>query len=483
MQETINFLNKVKTWSFYGFLITFTFSIRKVLFFYPIRGQFNEYTGIYLYLSDIFLLLMLASGGLFILCNKIFNKSSSNLNLTPYLKQKIVIIPLFLVIFSFASISWSNNWQLAIFRSLKLLELFLLYLWITFQMFYREYKDIKNCSTWNIFNNSVKIIIFTGVIQSIIAIWQFIIQKSIGLIWIKESIISPDISGVAKIMLDGEKYIRSYGLFPHPNILAGFLVFSIILTGAYFKLFHVKHKSDENCSTWNNYICCIVLGIQGLALFLTFSKSAWIGLSISILYLCYQNDKSVSLIEEYGMFFKKRVKKLFHVEHFKQITLVVGIIILLIIAIKPNFYSIIGKSIEDRMFYLNVSRGTFMKNPFLGIGSGQFVLNLENIKNIQDWQFQPVHNVFLIILNELGILGLVLFIFFIWEIMKNVPRGTFYNYLKGIFLGFLFVMLFDHYFWDIQQGQVMFWLILGMIVGVKMCISNKFTGLTSEKKE
>ena len=64
-----SFLERPDVWFFYGFLITFTLSIRKVLFFYPINGTFNEYTGIYLYLSDIFLCLTVISWFI-ILCNK-----------------------------------------------------------------------------------------------------------------------------------------------------------------------------------------------------------------------------------------------------------------------------------------------------------------------------------------------------------------------------------------------------------------------------
>jgi hypothetical protein len=27
-------------------------------------------------------------------------------------------------------------------------------------------------------------------------------------------------------------------------------------------------------------------------------------------------------------------------------------------------------------------------------------------------------------------------------------------------------MLFDHYFWDIQQGSLMLWILLGLIAGL-----------------
>ncbi len=523
MGKTTNLLNKLEIWFFYGFLITFTLSIRKILFFYLIKNQFNEYTGVYLYLSDLFLLLILISGGLSILYNKIFNKSRSRSNLTAYLKQKIVLIPLSLVAFSFISVFWSASWQVATFRSLKLLEFYLLYSWLIFQMFHVEHEDDKKCSTWNIIKNSIRIIIFTGVIQSFFAICQFIAQKSIGLIWLRESILSADISGVAKIVFNGEKYIRAYGLFPHPNILGGFLVLSIVLTFAYFKplnflrnlkngknerrMFHVEHEDGKKSSTWNIGLYYIFLIIQFIALVLTFSKSAWIGLMIAIFYLLFRNkaflekcftwnilrNKKETLNDKKliyenmnvprGTFWHKSNRKMFHVEHWRYFALIVGIVFLTIVILKPNWYSLVGKSFEDRMFYLDVSRGTFWENPILGVGMGQYVYHLINIPNIQDWQFQPVHNIFLLILNELGIVGLSLFFWFVWRVIKNASsiRCSTWNILwdkrdvfKAIFLSFLFIMLVDHYFWDIQQGQGMLWFILAILAGGNLWTRNKF---------
>ena len=531
MKTVINFLNKVQIWLFYGFLLTFTLSIRKVLFFYPIKEQFNEYMGVYLYLSDIFILLMLVSWMSSILYNKILNKSRYRILLVPYLKQKIILLPFLLVILSFISVTWSDNQNIAIFRSLKLLEFYLLYLWIIFKIIPLQHK----CSTWNILRgrlekileNSALIVIFIGVSQSIIGIWQFIAQKSIGLFWLKESIISPDVSGVAKIVFDGEKYIRAYGLFPHPNILGGFLIFSIITTFGFFQLtnlktnlkkrdnnkqlFHVEQLFQKYCSTWNNILYIFIFVIQLSAIFFTFSKSAWIGLIIVLIILWFTN---ILPKHKYST-----QAQMFHVEHFtgqawknlnyqidvfksfvrekiKLFGLLAGIVILLIVILSPNWHSMFVKSIEERVFYLDVSRGTFLKNPFLGVGSGQFVLNMEKIDGIQNWQFQPVHNVFLLILNEIGIFGLILFAWFVWEIVKNFPlqhkcstwnilRGkyeTFIFYVEAIFFGFMFIMLFDHYFWDIQQGQIMLWIIFGILIGDKLCTSRKSTPLSTGKK-
>jgi len=56
------------------------------------------------------------------------------------------------------------------------------------------------------------------------------------------------------------------------------------------------------------------------------------------------------------------------------------------------------------------------------------------------------------------------------SISKNVSRETFDNnlniYLFAILIAFLFIGLFDHYFWTLQQGRLMFWLVLGLMLSV-----------------
>jgi len=567
-----NFKTQPDSWFFYGFLLTFTLSIRKVLFFYPIASQFNEYSGIYLYLSDIFLFLTFLTW--------IISSSYHKYSIMSILKNSNVpsrekcstwnifrdkrgtfLLPLLFVIWSFISIYWSTNPSIAFFRSLKLLEFYFLFLYIVIQIVPRG----------TIFQDLIKIIIGTGLIQSIIGIWQFAIQHSIGLFWLKESLISPNILGVAKVIFSDTKIIRSYGLFPHPNVLGGFLLLSIILTLAYKKLFHVeqfKNNQDTNCSTpacpvgrWNNSHCEIykpstnvprgtfsnkihqvyyyfILLIQAIAIFLTFSKSAIIGLIIGLLFIysttIVPRGTKLSVLKVWinrlarsfrskdnvprGTLLDKKSNQLFHVEHLsRKLFLILGIILVLGVITKTDINSLFIKSLDERLLYLNVSYETIANNSILGIGSGQFVLNIQNNVPrpprvdewssprveaggtfLEAWQFQPVHNVFLLIWSELGLIGIILFLYFLYKLFhveqfenmldikcstwnknqcevyeptKNVPRGTFLNNInpatvfKGILLGFLFIMLFDHYLWDIQQGQILLWLVFGLLAG------------------
>ncbi|MFA7319188.1 MAG: hypothetical protein WC022_01180, partial [Parcubacteria group bacterium] len=129
-----NLWNKIKNqadiWFFFGFLLTFPLGVRKVLFFHPIQKAFNEYASGYLYISDIFFICTILSFILFLLCN---NDSFLSIGTLPSLstpKKAYLSIPLLLIIFSFVSICWSDHREIAIYRSLKLLEAYLIYAYL-----------------------------------------------------------------------------------------------------------------------------------------------------------------------------------------------------------------------------------------------------------------------------------------------------------------------------------------------------------------
>ena len=550
-----NFKTQPEIWFFYGFLATSMLSVRKVIIYYPRGGTFNEYAGTYSYPSDIFLFLTLAIWIISILYNKSLylsitafsssrcstpastqgDSSSTRLdsarlargrwNMLKYSRgtNYIILIPLALVIWSFISITWSDSASIALYRSFKLFEFYLLYLFL----------DINTkCSMWNILRNSFRIIIVVGLINAIIGILQVVIQHSLGLFWLEESLISPDLPGVAKIVLGGTKYIRAYGLFPHPNILGGFLFLSLILTLAYWSLFYVKQSkpacanrcaswdsgqckiysaqncffANHNCFTWNNYgrynryLFAFILGIQIVAGILTFSKSAILGLFLALVYMFHPRRNVPPQKESSTWNFLRGRRGTFRETSLKHFSLspeglFKKAIFLLIIAglgiylIHPNFSSIFIQSLTERLVYINISMNMIFRNFLAGIGSGQFVLEMQNYSNslLAPWQLQPVHNVFLLIWSELGLIGLFVFVWFIWELFrlligqagvkhnkigsefKNVPHGTFEPTIsspvvfKALTIGFFAIALFDHYLWDIQQGQIMLWLVLGFL--------------------
>ena len=151
---------------------------------------------------------------------------------------------------------------------------------------------------------------------------------------------------------------------------------------------------------------------------------------------------------------------------------------------------------SDRSFYNNVARETISENVFIGSGLGTFIFQIDgylksnNIDQKLDyWKYQPAHNFYFLIASEIGMLGLLVFLLIIFEIVSrnaknialsankrhsinffNVSRETMYinrsrlsNVLLIIILSFLLIGLFDYYFWTLQQGMLIFWIVLGLI--------------------
>lgn len=572
MKTLINAWKGAKTnldiWFFYAFLLTFPLSIRKILFSHPINGGFNEYTSIYIYLSDILLFLTLVFW-MIRLCNKSCilsnrfltsslkkilrlvkkvpparNASQLNQNcstpvrrggwntiktffvpILPMADRTILLIPVILVIWSIFSLIWAENKFIGIFKIVKLAELCLIFLYL---------KNVPRGT----FHKILGTIIGLGVLNSIIGIGQFLLQQSLGLTFLRESIISPNLPGVAKIIIGGEKYIRAYGLLPHPNVLGGLLLISITLT-LYYKLFHVEqieskklittqsniprlshgmfhvehsfrggtildNTNQDKCSTWNikqwqpkNLIFWLILWIQILGIILTVSKSAILGLLVALFYLKNvprgTNPKSemfhAHAVEYNCSTWNKQVDWIKdNLDRIRQFGLVALISIMLAYLIHADLNSILFNSLRERLLYLNVSRGTILNHFWLGTGIGQYVVEIPNNFKMAllSHEYQPVHNIFLMIWSELGIIGLGIFI---WLLLKMfhvehfislfVPRGTncthttdqncsaleWNNFVvfQGVLAGLIFIGLFDHYFWDIQQGQILLWIIFGLL--------------------
>ena len=539
-----NFKRHPDLWFFCGFLLTFTLSVRKVLFYFPIQRTFNEYAGLYLYASDIFLILTITSY-LIILCNNINLLSMYNLWINKLIHNLSLLLPLFIVILSFISITWSQNKFIATYRSTKLLEFYLLYLYTALRItpyFIRQKHKLFHVEQF------MFLIIGIGFVQSFIGLVQFFLQRSLKLTWLKESIISPAIPGVAKIILNNHKIIRAYGFMPHPNILGGFLVLCFILLLLFTQMFHKQNPQSQNPknnpipivprgtihldSSWlqkeavslhilfrksfceNKWLICFTFCIFVLGLFLTFSKSAILGLCIALTYIliivprqpAMKTNEAIKTSRLKNLWRQVCNLEMFHVEHFKIYTLSAAIFFVSLLSIlKPDPHSIFIQSIEERSFYLKLAFNAIATHPFRGVGADQFVWRMQDFssENLLSWQYQPVHNVFLLIWSELGIIGLGLFIWLIWTLFHSsqlsiVPRGTIskkvavkkesragdsfiisdnnfdtlsivsiLTYFKAILLSFLFIMVFDHYFWDIQQGSLMFWMVIGAIAGIE----------------
>lgn len=434
------FLSKVEKPFFYLLIFFLPLQVRYI--FYQWGAQFNEWQAVYLYASDILLLIILFLW----LLRKLRGE-----NLGIKIGRAEIALGLFLIVAGISGLVAGSRW-LSVYSFAKFLEFALLFLYI-------KYNFSKLFSLERFF----QVFILSALLQSLVAVAQFIKQKSLGLKFLAESPLSPEIPGVAKIMVAGEKIIRVYGTVPHPNILAVILVLAIF--GLAY-LFIVRYHS---LSQYKKIAYGTIFFLLFLGLFLTFARVVTIiGFACLIFWLFRLWQKT---------------------EHKKPAQIIFALLVIVYCSLVIPFWSYFSarydmssagesQSLNLRVFYNQVALKFIKQEPFLGVGPGNFVWSLNDYRivgqyyaQLQPWMYQPAHNIYLLIAAEIGILGLIYFLWFLfslwWRATKRVLSAS-QDCLIYIFYFIIITGLFDHFWWDLQQGQIMFWLFLGLLAGLNL---------------
>lgn len=412
---------------------------------YPILDSFSDFLGekkdftiFFFNVSDILIFCLLIS------C--LFLSNSSRKNYTTWRDSIFYsFLPLSLMVVAF--ISFFSN-----FRNLTVPIISLYYLlYITKGIVLHEtIKDLK-IRLYNLF-----ITIFLGSLSlvSLLAIYQFTTQHDLGLQVLGESIIGPYIWGVAKVEALGQVFLRSYGIFPHPNILGAFLVFGIIsATGS-----ALGNAAQGKVKEYLGTIFLINLFI--FALFLTFSRAGWLGAGLGLTLYAYftWNKRRLVGIKRYYLIFTSVFIS----------TLVVASIMLPFIRQRGNVFD---KAYQERKSYNSAAHEIIVAHPVLGIGPGESLIHMKQYLGVgfRPWEVQPIHNYYLLLGAEIGLLGLALFILYfgygfeLW--WKAIKQSNFAIMTLGIgSIACLILMFFDHYFYTFQSTVLLFWIWSGLFI-------------------
>jgi hypothetical protein len=423
-------------------LILFTFSL-----FFPIHhtfiskesfltGDYSDFTSFTLYLSEIFIFV----GCFFIILprgREFFNNIKS---------LKWLILAVFLCFI----LHFGLNIRFSLYLLVKWLELIVAY--GTFRIVFDVY-ELKSLF--------LKLFSWLTGLQSVIAIYQFYFQGSLGLFRLGEQHINPNILGVAKIVSGETRFIRAYGTFPHPNPFSAFLVTSIIIS-----LYLISSaKTAKSRITYG-----VLIFIQVLGLTTTFSRGAYISLIsglifLTIFQLSVKGRPLHSLLKFRNQFY-------------------VGLMVVLV-SIGTSYFifkpfvasraSFSDQSTVDRKFYNTTGMQMAKQNPIFGVGLGESVLHMEQTSGryLDPWDKQPPHNYFIVAAAELGTPAMLIlvwiFISHTWQLLKKLnletdfTSTTYHLSLVTIFLAFLLLMQFDHYFYTLHQTQLLLWIFLALV--------------------
>ncbi len=353
-----------------------------------------DYLAPTLFLTDILAVLIILSN---------FKK------IMPIFKNKYFLIFLG---FTFLNILTALSHPLAIYKSLKTLEI--IFIFISFRNLVPSSKLILSA------------FLSSTVIQLSLTILQLFYKQSIqGIFYfLGERSFSLSTPGIAKASYQGVEMLRPYGTFSHPNSLAGFylLLHTFVLTYKPFNKFPVLKYS--------------LLFISATLILVSFSKLIILGFFlVTFLY-------TVSHQEELKCEFCMGAR-----------IVVAGILTV-------TFSLAQGDPLSGQIrLQLAENALEIIKNHLVaGIGLGNYLLAQSKFAMQTPYFFlQPVHNIFLLWIAETGIFFSGYLAYLFWKVRNIFINNQTLLYCAGVLI---FTGMFDHYWLTLQQNLLLMSTIL-----------------------
>lgn len=423
-------LKKLIEYLLYFFVFILPFQIKYIVF--PAEQNYNELA---IYVNYFFLFILL------ILFIAHFHQESKQNSCFEIPRHYLIIICLDL--FVFVSIFVSPVISVSLVKYLFFI--------LSFSLFF---------ILLNFKFNLKKVLLFFIIsifLHSSVAVWQFFLQTDFSSKYLGSSLHDPSVLGVSVLELNVGRFLRSYGLFDHPNILGAVVFFALIFLIFLF----IKYQFNF----WQRIFLYFVYFILLLSLLTSFSRSAWLSLAISFLILF------VSLISKKD---KKYFKKFLPLLSYASLFIFIFLLILNpFIFSRFNFDSRLERiSVDERMAQIDYSRKIITNNLWLGVGLGAYhqeVLDLNS--DLETYQAQPVHNTFLLILSEVGLCSFFFFLWFLCCLFKKSLSGKYYFVNLSLFSGLLIFMFLDHWLWSLPFGLLVLFFVLG--INVKLATESK----------
>lgn len=276
------------------------------------------------------------------------------------------------------------------------------------------------------------------IFQTSLGIIQWLQRKSIfGYLFLGEPVLSGN-PGIAQTALGGIIRPLPYGTTPHPNVLAGFLVVSILLILAN------RPKADPN---WHLSRKVLFYSLRALWLI---PALITIGLSQSL-------SAIVVLILGLALIITGRSVS-------KALALFIGSATLVVSIYFAGWID--QASISRRMQLLGFSYQMFLDHPGLGVGPHNFVARLPAYGRVQATTafIQPVHSIYALVLTELGVINTGLIGMLIYKFRKLLFQFEI-NSQTAPLLALLGIGLVDHYPITLQTGLLL--LLLSLVFALK----------------
>lgn len=351
------------------------------------------------------------------------------------------------------------------FANYGLISAITIYRWTVYplSLFYFASKTLKDWLDFldsgdlekrkNLINLSFSITIITIInliIEIIISSYQITFKQSLGAYFLGESKINIGAGGyISKVIILGNTFLRGYGSFPHPNVLANYTLFIILIILISKKALQYKDILWEFYGSLAarklNKLLDITLFLAAINLLLTFSRiPIFLGILVLLYYL-------------YRYKLRPQTKPAFL--YFSG-SILIGLFSFVYFA--TNWQSSLANRYALNLLAINIIQFSFPR----GLGPGQFVSAFDIFHIISNGQsfIQPVHNIYLLLMSEIGIWGFF-FSICILGIILALTTGAIRYKQYDILLLSLYILIetnIDHLFLTQPQGIILFSMALIM---------------------
>lgn len=289
------------------------------------------------------------------------------------------------------------------------------------------------------------------IFESVLAIGQFFNKGSLGFWLFGERHFEIFTPAIAKFDFYGLEFLRPYGTFSHPNVLAAFLLIGLILLS--LRGTYRSGTSSGNLDNKDSHVVrqladflgmtsIVTIFLCSFALLLTVSRTAILAAGIASLIMLKGRLKTFTLV----------------------------LILILSPILATRFLSLTdfdNLTWQRREELIESSVGMIVKSPLVGVGLNNFIPHSATQVISGPSRFlQPAHNIFLLQLAETGIIGffglLLLLYFPIKSCFLKKSSDLIFSRLFTIWMIIIFLGMFDHYFLTLPQGYRLLFLIWGL---------------------
>ncbi|MBM3187155.1 MAG: O-antigen ligase family protein [Chloroflexi bacterium] len=306
-------------------------------------------------------------------------------------------------------------------------------------------------------------------VQGAVATLQFLRQSSVGLYWLGERHVTAAGQGISVVESAGRRWLRAYGLTLHPNILGGHLSLSLLVC-----LGVAIGRWRPRRDVWVcRSLLWVAMALGLLGLFFSFSRSAWLGTAVGLLYFAL-----VTRLWQRVDWRSPRARRMAMFAAVASIVLL-GILLgryggLLVTRFLQTDAPLEQASVRERLTDIGLAWGLVRDVPLLGVGPGYYEAALwasvGNKLGPGYPGFRIVHNIYLRAAAELGIPGGLLCIALtlspVLAAARSARRGALRPDIAGLAAAFVasaIIGLFDSYLYI----PVTWWppVLIGMLSG------------------